>query len=97
MKLFYKKYNELGSLTSMKHWIKQNHYKSRTNTDFANINRMFCNPVYAMPDENMYNWLITQQSNIFCTKEEFLNVTGIISYGKQYESGPGRGYFKNPF
>lgn len=96
MKLFYKKYHEFSNLTKVRYWIVKNGYKTRKNTDFANINRMFCNPVYAIPDEDMYDWLTSQGSFVCSSKNDFLNATGIISYGKQYDNGNGRGRFKGP-
>lgn len=95
MKLFFRKYKEFGNLTKLENWIGGNGYDNER-VSFKNINRMFASPVYAMPDEDMYNWFVSQKSNVCVSKEEFLSSTGITSYGKQHSNGKSRGYFKPP-
>ncbi|WP_458784408.1 recombinase family protein [Vallitalea sediminicola] len=87
VKLLYDKYLEFKSLARVETYCLQNHIKSKKNKDFNKntIRAILINPVYAIGDEDTYNYLYSIGCQIFSDKEKFNGKHGVMVYNKTIE------------
>ncbi|WP_339364883.1 recombinase family protein [Vallitalea maricola] len=87
VKLLYDKYLEFKSLAQVETYCLQNHIKTKKNKDFNKntIRTILINPVYAIGDEDTYNYLYSIGCQIFSDKEKFNGKHGVMVYNKTLE------------
>lgn len=84
VKLIYQKFLELKSQTALETFLMNNDIKTKNGKHFSRfaIKGILENPVYAKNDEEMYNYLIQNNVEIYSKKEEFDGNFGVIAYNK---------------
>lgn len=81
VKLIYKTYLELGSLTQTETFLMQNGVKNKDGKffDMSSLKIILSNPVYCKADKNIYDYLANQDLNIY---GEVDNIHSFLSYNK---------------
>lgn len=84
VKLIFNKYLELKSLTKLEQFCIMNNFKSKNNVDFKrySLRFMLANPVYAIADQKIYDYMIENGYEIYCDKAEFTGEHGVMAYNK---------------
>ncbi|MCT4618207.1 MAG: recombinase family protein [Marinisporobacter sp.] len=87
VKVFYKKYLELGSLTKLESWTLESHIKTRNNKDFDKsiLKVILANPVYVIGDKIIYEYFQNLGSDIANMAEKFDGTHGLMVYNKHDE------------
>ena len=82
--LIYEKFLETGSITKTDEFLLTNHFKTKNNKPFSRfaIKGILSNPVYAIADEDTYNYLIDNEISLFCDKAEFDGSKGVMVYNR---------------
>lgn len=81
------KFLALKALTSLQTYTINNDMRTKNNKYFTRfaLKSILTNPVYAINDEDMYNYFIEQGVEIFSKKEEFDGKHGIMVYNKTHQ------------
>ena len=84
LKLIYQKFLELKSQTSLETFLMNNNIKTKNGKHFSRfaIKGILENPVYAKNDEEMYDYFIQNDVELYSKKEEFDGQFGIMAYNK---------------
>jgi DNA invertase Pin-like site-specific DNA recombinase len=84
VKIIYNTFLETGSLTQVETFLLQNSIKTKNNLEFSRftIRAILKNPVYAISDSKLYEYLAGIGTGIFSEKDEFDGEHGIIAYNK---------------
>ncbi|ABO49449.1 Resolvase, N-terminal domain protein [Desulforamulus reducens MI-1] len=84
VKLIFDKYLELKSLTKLEQFCIMNNFKSKNDVDFKrySLRFMLSNPVYAIADKEMYNFLLENSYEVYCDENEFTGEFGVMAYNK---------------
>jgi site-specific DNA recombinase len=82
VKLIFKKYLELQSLTKTETFLLQNGFSTKNTHDFSrfSIRNILTNPVYMIADEAAYNYIADNGAELFAGKEDFDCEHGIMTY-----------------
>ena len=80
----YNKFLELRSQTKLETYTLQNDIKTKNNKVFQRwgLKNILTNPVYAIADEEMYNYLLSIGATIYAEKEDFDGIHGLMVYNK---------------
>lgn len=94
--LIFNKYIELKSLTKLEQFCIMNNFKSKNNVDFKRYSLRFIlsNPVYAVADKEMYDYLVESGYEIYSEEDKFTGEFGVMAYNKtqQDEKNPSSRY-----
>lgn len=88
VKLLFDKYLELKSITKLESFCIQNDIKTRNGVDYTRYSLRFLlgNPVYAVADKQMYEFLEDNGYEVYSSKEEFSEQFGVMAYNKTNQS-----------
>lgn len=77
-------YTETDSLTLTEAALIKQGYKSKNDKYFTrfSIKAILQNPVYAIADDETYNYLVQNETSLFSDKEEFDGKRGIMAYNR---------------
>lgn len=86
VRLIYDRFMETESLTGLETYLINRDIKTKNNIYFsaAALKSILTNPVYAVADEDTYNFF--KDYDIFAEKEKFKGENGIIAYNKTKQS-----------
>lgn len=84
IKIVYERYLQLQSLNKLEKWLIQNNYMSKKDNYFstATIRELLRNPVYVVADKDIYNYFITNGSEICNPKDEFTGEFSLMPYNR---------------
>ncbi len=84
MKLIYNKYLAFQSLTQLETYCLQENKKTRNNNDFSRfaLRSILSNPVYAIADQDMYEYLVNNNYGVYVEREKFDGKRGVMAYNK---------------
>lgn len=84
VKLIYNKFLELRSLTQLESYCIVNNIKTKNGADYTrfSLKAILQNPVYAIADETLYEYLIENGYDVYSPKEEFTGEFGLMAYNK---------------
>ena len=84
VKLIYKKFLELDSLTQLETFCIQNDIKTKNGNDYTRftLRNILTNPVYATADKDTYNYFTDNNYEVFADLNEFTGKKGIMAYNK---------------
>ena len=84
VKLIYDKYVSLKSITKVERYLIENNICTKNGLDFQrySIRFILSNPVYAIADKALYNFLIENGYDVCCDLEEFNGINGLMGYNK---------------
>lgn len=88
VKTIFDKYLELKSLSKLETYCLQNNIKSKNNNDFKKntLKNILNNPVYAVADNELYDYLNRYNMDITNDKSEFDGSHGVLVYNKNIET-----------
>ena len=84
IKLIFELYKETDSLTATEAELLKRGFKTKNNKNFSrfSIKAILQNPVYAIADEDTYDYFISVDSDLFSEKTDFDGVHGIMAYNR---------------
>ncbi len=84
VKQIYYKFTTLKSITKVEKSLLQNRLTTKNGVDFSRFSVRFIltNPVYAIADEKLYDYLSVQGYEIYSDIGEFNGVNGLMAYNK---------------
>ncbi|GMG96216.1 recombinase family protein [Tepidimicrobium xylanilyticum] len=84
VKLIYKKFLELDSLTQLETFCIQNNIKTKNGINYSRfaLRNILTNPVYATADEDTYNYFIDNGYEVYSDESKFNGTKGIMAYNK---------------
>lgn len=84
VQLIYNKYVTLKSITKVEKYLAQNRINTKNGAVFGRFSIRFIlsNPVYAAADEKLYQYLSTNNYEVYSGKEEFNGTNGLMGYNK---------------
>lgn len=84
VKLIYDKYVRLKSITKVEKYLIENNINTKNGLDFHrySIRFILSNPVYAIADKVLYDYLIGNGYDVCSDSEEFNGVNGLAAYNK---------------
>jgi len=87
VKKLYSQYLNLGSISKLETWCNENGVKSKNGKYFdkSALKLILSNPVYAVADELLYEYLASNNVDIASDKSEFDGSHGVLSYNKTQE------------
>ncbi len=89
VKVIYDKYISLKSITQVEKYLAQNNVSTKNGLDFSrhSIRFILSNPVYAIADKPLYNYLIGEGCDVCSGPEEFNGANGLTGYNKTNQDG----------
>lgn len=87
--LIFRKYQEFKSITKVEKYLAQNRICTRNGAVFGRFSIRFIlsNPVYAIADKTLYEYLNANNYEIYSHKEEFNGASGLMGYNKTRQNG----------
>ena len=84
VKLIYDKYVSLKSITKVEKYLIENNISTKNGLDFHrySIRFILSNPVYAIADKVLYDYLIENSYDVCSDEEEFNGINGLTGYNK---------------
>lgn len=84
VKLIYEKYVSLKSITKVEKYLIENNINTKNGLDFHrySIRFILSNPVYAIADKVLYDYLIENGYDVCSGSEEFNGINGLTAYNK---------------
>ena len=84
VQLIYNKYITLKSITKVEKYLAQNRINTKNGAVFGRFSIRFIlsNPVYAVADEKLYQYLSSNNYEVYSEKEEFNGTSGLMGYNK---------------
>ena len=84
VELIFEKYLEFKSLTQVETYLLQHNVTTKNNTNFTRftIKTILSNPVYAIADEDTYNYFSINDYEIYSNRDDFDGTKGIMAYNK---------------
>ncbi len=84
IKLIYDRYISLKSITGIEKYLMEHNITTKNGANFhaASIRPILTNPVYAIADKTLYEYLLENNYNIYSSIDEFNGVNGLIAYNK---------------
>lgn len=84
VKLIYKKFLELKSLTMLETYLMQNNIKTKNSNDFTRftIKNILQNPVYMIADKDAWEYFKELGVEIYAEENEFIGKNGVMAYNK---------------
>ena len=84
VKLIYNKYVSLKSITQVERYLIKNNISTKNGLDFQRYSLRFIlsNPVYAVADKVIYEYLTENNYDIYSDSEEFNGSNGLTGYNK---------------
>lgn len=84
VKIIYKKFLEVRSLTKTETYLIQNDYLSKNNKSLSrfSIKAILSNPVYLIADEQAWDYFAMKDVDVFSDKSEFDGTHAIMAYNK---------------
>lgn len=92
VRLIFRKFSELNSLTKTETFLMQNGVKTRKGNWFSrfSIRNILENPVYMITDSDAYRCLKESGAEIFAGEKDFDGRHGIMAYNKTTQTGKGK-------
>ena len=87
VKLLFREFLKLRSLTKLEKWTMKNGLKTRNNNSFdkSTLKSILSNPVYTVADNNIYEYFNNMNSEISSSKENFDGLCGLMVFNKHNE------------
>ena len=84
VQLIFNKYILLKSITKVEKYLAQNRVSTKNGVVFGRFSIRFIlsNPVYAIADEKLYEYLSSNNYEIYSEREEFNGINGLMGYNK---------------
>ncbi len=84
VKTVYQKYIEMQSLNGLEKWLIQNNFKSKKDNYFSvsTIRDLLRNPVYVVSDTSIYDYFISEGSEVCNPRESFTGEYSIMPYNR---------------
>lgn len=84
VKIIFDKYIELKSLTKVEQFCIINNIKSKNDIDFKrySIRFILSNPVYAVADKTLYDFMMENEYEVFSSESDFNGEFGVMAYNK---------------
>lgn len=84
IKRIYDKYMVCKSIAGVEQFLNQNGITTKNGLAFGRFSIRFIlsNPVYAMADDHLYEYLLSNGYEVYSDKEEFNGSSGLMSYNK---------------
>ncbi len=84
VKLIFDKYIRFKSITKVEKYLVENNISTKNGLDFSrySIRFILSNPVYAIADRQLYDYLTENDYDVCSEPEEFDGVNGLSSYNK---------------
>jgi site-specific DNA recombinase len=84
VKLIYNKYVSFKSITQVEKYLIENSISTKNSLDFQrySLRYILSNPVYAIGDMSLYNYLTEKNYDICSMAEEFNGINGLTGYNK---------------
>ncbi len=84
VKLIYDKYVSLKSITKVEKYLIENNINTKNGLDFHrySIRFILSNPVYAIADKVLYDYLMENGYDVCSDSEEFNGINGLTAYNK---------------
>ncbi|SNR85450.1 site-specific DNA recombinase [Anaerovirgula multivorans] len=91
VQLIFEKYIELKSLTKVEQFCIMNNIRSKNNVDLArySIRSILSNPVYAVADKTLYEFMKENGYEVYANQSEFTGEFGIMAYNKTHQDKKG--------
>lgn len=91
VKLIFEKFIETNSLTKTETFLLQHSYVTKNNKQFTRfaIKGILTNPVYMVADDDAYQYLTSNNVDLFSTQESFDSKHGVMAYNRT-DQKPGR-------
>ncbi|WP_036939510.1 recombinase family protein [Pseudobacteroides cellulosolvens] len=89
IKLIYDKYISLKSITGVEKYLVEYNFSTKNGADFhtGSIRPILSNPVYAVADKALYEYMLTKNYDVYSQIDEFNGVNGLIAYNKTRQQG----------
>lgn len=87
VKILYEKYLVFNSLTQLESWCLENNLKTKNNKNFdrSSLKKILTNPVYAIADQQLYQYFTKLGVDIASHKNRFDGSQGVLVYNKNQE------------
>ncbi|MGF7058999.1 recombinase family protein [Brassicibacter mesophilus] len=87
IKLLFREYLKLQSLTKLEKWTIKKELKTRNNSTFdkSTLKIILSNPVYVVADNHTYEYFSNMNSEISNSKEDFDGLCGLMVFNKHNE------------
>ncbi len=87
VRLIYQIFSEKDSLTATEAELLKQGVKTKNGRSFTRfaIKAILRNPVYAQADENIYNYFVSNNAELFSDESAFDGVHGIMAYNRTYQ------------
>lgn len=84
VKLIFNQFLKLRSLSQVETYLIQQDIKSKNNISYSRhtIRSILMNPVYAIADETIYNYLDINNFDVYSPKSDFDGTRGLMAYNK---------------
>lgn len=88
VKLIFRKYLELDSLTQLETYLLNHHIQSKNGADYSrfSIRNILSNPVYMCADKEAYAYFSQHDYNVNAEESEFNGKFGIMAYNKSCQN-----------
>ncbi len=88
VRLIYDKYLSLRSITKVEKYLTQNRINTKNGAAFRRFSIRFIlsNPVYAVADKRLYEYLCSNNYEIYSERVDFNGVNGLMGYNKTKQS-----------
>lgn len=88
VKLIYDKYIKLKSITKVEKYLVMNKINTKNGIDFQrySVRYILGNPVYAVADKNIYEYLKSNDYEIYSPLEDFNGKNGLMGYNKTIQN-----------
>lgn len=97
IKTIFQKFLEFKSQTQVESYLIQNDYKTKRNCDFSRwgVKNILRNPVYAVADQDVLNYFLDNEVEVYNEHDQFDGTHGIIGYCKTEKTKTGRVKYKD--
>ena len=97
IKTIFQKFLEFKSQTQVESYLIQNDYKTKRNCDFSRwgVKNILRNPVYAIADQDVLNYFLDNEVEVYNEHDQFDGAHGIIGYCKTEKTKTGRVKYKD--
>lgn len=84
VRLIFDKYSELQSINGVEVYLREHHHLTQKGNkwDKSNLKRVLSNPIYAIADEDSYNYFVDLGCNVCFSPDECNGEFGILPYNR---------------
>jgi site-specific DNA recombinase len=84
VKMIFDKYISIKSITGVEKYLIEHNILTKNGADFhtGSIRPILSNPVYAIADKTLYDYLLKKEYEVYSDIDEFNDINGLIAYNK---------------